>query len=253
MRTNPPVWAEAILRGFLKTESFGNVSGDLLEQYRDSILPTRGLLRADRWYLSQVCGYVLRAALPWATLFAIAMVARNTLDWVSPATDYYARSVTTTALATGILLGSGFRTAWRSRSFLGGAVAGLTTSISCRWTDHRWERDPPGIFRCRPHSEEWRAGRPFSSAGHANPARHGDRRYRRARGSWCKKTVTRCLNADFPTPVVPDERKQMINEEMQGMLRIICERSCRQIISKTPPCSFKAEFRLNFHGTATPR
>ncbi len=130
MRTNPPVWAEAILRGFLKTESFGNVSGDLLEQYRDSILPTRGLLRADRWYLSQVCGYVLRAALPWATLFAIAMVARNTLDWVSPATDYHARSVTTTTLAMGILLGSGFWTAWRSKSFPGGAAAGLAASIS---------------------------------------------------------------------------------------------------------------------------
>jgi hypothetical protein len=130
MRTHPPTWAEAILRGFLKSESFGNVSGDLLEQYRDSILPTRGLRLADRWYLSQVFGYVLRAALPWAALFAVAMVARNTLDWLSPTTDYHTRSVTSTALAVGILLASGFWTAWRSRSFFGGAAAGLAASIA---------------------------------------------------------------------------------------------------------------------------
>ena len=128
MRTSPPVWAEAILRTFLKAESFPNVSGDLLEQYRDSILPARGLLRADRWYVSHVFGFVLRGALPWAALFAGAAVARNTLDWLNPATDYHARALTSTALAVSILLVAGFWTAWRSGSFLAGAVTGLSAS-----------------------------------------------------------------------------------------------------------------------------
>ena len=128
MRTSPPVWAEAILRTFLKTESFPNVSGDLLEQYRDSILPARGLLLADRWYVSQVFGFVLRGALPWAALFAGAAVARNTFDWLHPATDYHARALTSTALAVGILLVAGFWTAWRSGSFLAGVVTGLSAS-----------------------------------------------------------------------------------------------------------------------------
>ena len=130
MRTNPPVWAEALLRGFLKAESFDNISGDLLEQYRDSILPARGLRRADRWYLSQVLSYVRRAALPWATLFAGAMVARNILDWLRPTTDYHTRSLTSTVLAVGILLASGFWIAWRSRSFPGGAAGSLAISIT---------------------------------------------------------------------------------------------------------------------------
>lgn len=128
MRTSPPVWAEAVLRTFLKAESFPNVSGDLLEQYRDSILPARGLFRADRWYVSQVFGFVLRGALPWAALFAAAAVARNMLDWLNPATDYHARALTSTALAVGILLVAGFWTAWRSGSFLAGAVTGLSAS-----------------------------------------------------------------------------------------------------------------------------
>jgi hypothetical protein len=137
MRTSPPVWAEAILRTFLKAESFPNVSGDLLEQYRDSILPARGLPRADRWYVSQVFGFVLRGALPWAALFAGAAVARNTLDWLNPATDYHARALTSTALAVGILLAAGFWTAWRSRSFLRPHYWLLRLNRG-RGTDHRW-------------------------------------------------------------------------------------------------------------------
>jgi len=128
MRTSPPVWAEAVLRTFLKAESFPNVSGDLLEQYRDSILPARGLFRADRWYVSQVFRFALRSGLPWAAGFAAAAVARNALDWLSPATDYQARALTSTALAVGILLVAGFWTAWRSGSFLTGAVTGLSAS-----------------------------------------------------------------------------------------------------------------------------
>jgi len=39
---DPPRWAEALLRAFLKPGDFESVSGDLLEQYRDSIYPARG-------------------------------------------------------------------------------------------------------------------------------------------------------------------------------------------------------------------
>jgi hypothetical protein len=46
----------------------------LLEQYRDSIVPVRGAVRADGWYLKQVLGFVLRAMLPWAVLFAACYV-----------------------------------------------------------------------------------------------------------------------------------------------------------------------------------
>ncbi|HYV62037.1 MAG TPA: hypothetical protein VE958_05155 [Bryobacteraceae bacterium] len=128
MRTGPPHWAEALLRLFLKREVFATVSGDLLEQYRDSIHPARGRLRADQWYLTQVSGFVLRGARLWAALFAAAYVARTALDWLRPTTDFHARSEVSTALAAGILLVSGFWTAWRSGSFAAGAAVGLVTT-----------------------------------------------------------------------------------------------------------------------------
>jgi hypothetical protein len=130
MRTSPPAWAEAMLRVFLRADVFGSVSGDLLEQYRDSILPARGLARADGWYLIQVAGFVLRNTFSWAALFAGAFVARDALDWLNPTTDFHTRSQLSTLIALGILLTAGFCTAWRSGSFLAGAAAGFATTAT---------------------------------------------------------------------------------------------------------------------------
>jgi hypothetical protein len=132
MRTEPPVWAEALLRIFLRPDAFASISGDLLEQYRDSVLPARGLVHADRWYLKQVLGFVLRRTLPWASLFALAFVARGAFDVLLPTTDFHTRSEVSTAIAAGLLLAAGFSTAWRSRSFSAGAAAGFaTTAAAC--------------------------------------------------------------------------------------------------------------------------
>ena len=127
--TSPPNWAEALLRLFLRRDVFASVSGDLLEQYRDSILPGRGLQRADQWYVMQVLGFVLRGTFLCAALFAAAFVARTAFDWLQPTTDFYTRSEVSTALAAGILLTAGFWTAWRSGSFAAGAAAGLATTV----------------------------------------------------------------------------------------------------------------------------
>jgi hypothetical protein len=128
MRTVPPSWAEALLRLSLQRDAFACVSGDLLEQYRDSIHPARGLRGADQWYVKQVLGFVWRGARLWAALFAAAFVGRTGLDWLLPTTDFHIRSEVSTALAAGILLAAGFWTASRSGSFAAGAVAGLATA-----------------------------------------------------------------------------------------------------------------------------
>jgi hypothetical protein len=116
-----------MLRLFLRSDVFISVSGDLLEQYRDSILPARGLVRADGWYLTQVLTLVLRKNLSWAALFAGAFVARSALDMLHPTTDFQTRSQVSTAIAASLLLAAGFWTAWRSGSFFAGAAAGFAT------------------------------------------------------------------------------------------------------------------------------
>lgn len=127
MRNSPPKWVEATLRLFLRPDTFLTVSGDLLEQYRDSIVPARGRFRAGCWYVTQVLGFALRKILPWAALFAAGYVGRFALDTLVPATDFHTRSQVTTFSSMGILLAAGFLMSWRSGSFLAGLASGFAT------------------------------------------------------------------------------------------------------------------------------
>ena len=92
MSPTPPNWAEALLRVFLTPADFDSVSGDLLEEYRDSIRPVRGKSAADSWYVMQVLGFVWRSARIWAVLFAAAFVTRTALDWLAPPVDFHTRA-----------------------------------------------------------------------------------------------------------------------------------------------------------------
>ena len=57
----PPVWAEAALRCLLPPRNRDRVSGDLLEEYREVVVPGRGVVRANLWYLRQVVSFVTPA------------------------------------------------------------------------------------------------------------------------------------------------------------------------------------------------
>jgi hypothetical protein len=59
--SRPPVWAEAALRCLLPVRNRDTVSGDLLEEYRDVVVPGRGVVRANLWYLRQVVSFVAPA------------------------------------------------------------------------------------------------------------------------------------------------------------------------------------------------
>jgi hypothetical protein len=52
------VWAERVLRALLEPRSRDTVSGDLFEEYREAIVPARGLVRARLWYCRQVLSFV---------------------------------------------------------------------------------------------------------------------------------------------------------------------------------------------------
>ena len=124
----PPAWAEALLRLFVTPSSYDNVTGDLLEEYRESVLPTRGQRRADLWYVMQVLGFMSRGAGLWVALFGTAFIARTAMDWLVPTVDFHARSRVSTWLGIGILLVAGFAAGRRSRSIVAGTVLGLATT-----------------------------------------------------------------------------------------------------------------------------
>ena len=125
----PPRWAEAILRLLLAPPDRDSVSGDLLEEYRESVHPAKGQRRADAWYVRQVAGFAWRDNRWWATLLAGSFLTRTAVDWLVPTADFHDRATTSTLVGVSVLFGAGFVAAWRSNSVRAGAVAGLATTI----------------------------------------------------------------------------------------------------------------------------
>lgn len=126
--TRPPDWAEALLRLSLKSTDRENVSGDLLEQYRESIVPDRGKTAADWWYVRQVAGFVWRATWAWAVVFSGAFLARTAYDWLVPTADFHLRAELSTYIGVATLLSIGLWAGWRSRSFAAGVVMAVVAS-----------------------------------------------------------------------------------------------------------------------------
>jgi hypothetical protein len=56
--SGPPAWAEALLRALLAQRSADAIAGDLLEEYRESVVPAVGTFRARIWYLGQVTSFL---------------------------------------------------------------------------------------------------------------------------------------------------------------------------------------------------
>jgi hypothetical protein len=126
----PPAWADRLLRLLLAPADREIVSGDLLEAYRDDVHPSRGRRRADWWYIRQVAWFAWRAAWVWGALLAAAVVGRDVLDWwLSPTTDFHARSLVSTYVAIGIFACAGLMAAWRSHSVAAGTLTGALTGM----------------------------------------------------------------------------------------------------------------------------
>jgi len=123
----PPRWAEAILRVLLKPHDRETVSGDLLEEYRDTIVPARGRA-ADLWYIRQVAWYLLRASWMWGTLMGAALVFRYLLDTLVPTADYRMRASVLSWTILCVCMLAGFVTAWRTRSMRAGVLASTTSA-----------------------------------------------------------------------------------------------------------------------------
>ena len=131
----PPRWADSLIRMLLAPEDRDNVSGDLLEEYRESIVPALGR-KADGWYVRQVAGYVLHN-LPraWigAVLVGTILVARYLVDSLAPV-QYtpgiiHPRSaIMSYSLIATFGLCSGWQ-AWRSGHLRSGVLVAFITAV----------------------------------------------------------------------------------------------------------------------------
>jgi hypothetical protein len=83
---NPPASAERLLRCLLETRNRDTITGDLLEEYRENVLPARGAVRARVWYLRQVLSFVtlpglMRALGPVGEDDMTNRLSRTSLSW----------------------------------------------------------------------------------------------------------------------------------------------------------------------------
>jgi hypothetical protein len=114
----PPLWAELALRLLLQPEDAETVSGDLLEEYRDTIYPSRGRWRANLWFVRQVADFAWRGTAVWRLL--VGLTAPTSFP------VFTAWSVPLPAICL-LLVASG-RRAWRTGSVPRGALAACSIS-----------------------------------------------------------------------------------------------------------------------------
>lgn len=128
----PPRWAESLLRMLLPPESRDSISGDLLEEYRESIVPAMGR-RADGWYIRQVAGYVLRQTWTWGALVAGIMVTRYLFDSLvpvqyTPGIIHPRSKIMSDALMATFALSAAWQ-AWQSGHVRTGVFAALAAAV----------------------------------------------------------------------------------------------------------------------------
>jgi hypothetical protein len=131
---NPPVLPQALLHLLLPVETRESVVGDLLEEYRDSRVPSMGLFRANLWYWKQVFGFWLRDywafVVPVFGLFAfrdVLSVFRSPSGQPYFNVEFLFGLVTMSPL---VFLLTGAYGSWRTRRWAGGIVATLGTFIA---------------------------------------------------------------------------------------------------------------------------
>lgn len=84
--SEPPRLPETMLRTFLNARDREVIVGDLLEEYREVVLPARGRRRAQAWYVGQVIFLV--DGLPLGLMLGAAFGVWNVLyTWLAPMAD----------------------------------------------------------------------------------------------------------------------------------------------------------------------
>lgn len=128
----PPAWADALLRRLLEPADRESLSGDLLEEYREAIVPARGR-KADRWYVWQVAGFLWRASWMWGVIVGATVVIRYLSDTLAPVTYtpgvIHVRSQLMSNALMAIFALAALHAVWRTRHVRAGLLVAVASSV----------------------------------------------------------------------------------------------------------------------------
>ena len=128
--STPPLWAQELLGLTLAARDQKTIAGDLLEEYRGTMVPARGVRGADAWYIRQVAVFLWMAAAPFAILLAASVFIRFVMDAWLPTTTFAQRSLMTSISGAGIYVAMGAYTGWRTRQVRSGMLVALTATMA---------------------------------------------------------------------------------------------------------------------------
>jgi hypothetical protein len=130
--SEPPSWAQELLTWLVPRSSEESIPGDLLEEYREAVRPSRGKWRANLWYLGQVAGFLGRVTWMFVAFNAAAVILRTILDTFAPPGfaphSYQLRSSASTYSAVGTFLLAGGYAGYRMGRARAGVLAAVTAS-----------------------------------------------------------------------------------------------------------------------------
>src|SRR3954469_4112348 len=126
---DPPRWAHSLLPWLVRADRAESIDGDLLEEYREVMLPERGRRRADLWYVRQVAVFLWRLSWMFAVVVALQVLTRMIADTVAPPQSYQLRASLSTWGAISAYLFAGAYAGWRTHQGVTGAIVALAAHV----------------------------------------------------------------------------------------------------------------------------
>jgi len=114
MTTGPPPWAAWLLDALVPRRYHETLAGDVLERYRDQILPAQGRTRADRWFLARVAEWAWTESRLACLIVVLSFVFGDGLYAELPESGATARAWLHATAPVGALGALGVRAGWRS-------------------------------------------------------------------------------------------------------------------------------------------
>jgi hypothetical protein len=114
MTTGPPPWAAWLLETLVPRRHHDILAGDVLDRYRDQILPAQGRTRANRWFLARVAEWAWTESRLACLIVVLSFLFGDGLYPGLPDSGATARAWLNATVPVCALVALGVRAGWRS-------------------------------------------------------------------------------------------------------------------------------------------
>jgi hypothetical protein len=129
MIAGPPPWAVWLLRALVPRRHRDVLVGDVLDRYREQILPAQGRTRANRWFLARVGEWAWSESRPAGLVVVLSYLFANGLSFDLPDRGATLRAWLNATVPLCALAALGGRAGWRTGAWAAVITGVLASSI----------------------------------------------------------------------------------------------------------------------------